>query len=70
MYSLMWIGPLLMAWWIDLLVRIIPVASSENNMVYMTPGTYSANRRAGSDALIIVWDSPQTQVLHNSILNQ
>ncbi len=39
-----------------------------NNMVYMTPGTYSASRRAGSDALIIVWDSPQTQVLHNTIL--
>ncbi|KAA3638283.1 MAG: hypothetical protein DWP95_12980 [Proteobacteria bacterium] len=39
-----------------------------NNMIYMSPGIYSPTRRANSDALIIVWDSPQTQVLHNSIL--
>jgi hypothetical protein len=39
-----------------------------NNMVFTSPGLYSANRRNGSDGLIIVWDSPQTQVLHNTIL--
>lgn len=39
-----------------------------NNMIYTTPGTYSNSRRANSDALIIVWDSPQTQVLHNTLL--
>ncbi len=40
-----------------------------NNMVYTTPGLYSPQRRSNSDGLIIVWDSPQTQVLHNSILS-
>jgi len=40
-----------------------------NNMIYTTPGTYSASRRANSDGLIIIWDSPQTQVLHNSLLS-
>ncbi len=40
-----------------------------NNMIYMTPGTYSATRRANSDGMIIIWDSPQTQVLHNSLLS-
>ena len=39
-----------------------------NNMIYMTPGTFSSGRRTNSDAIIIIWDSPQTQVLHNSIL--
>lgn len=39
-----------------------------NNMIYTTPGLYSASRRTNSDGMIIVWDSPQTQVLHNSIL--
>ncbi|MFC3194895.1 hypothetical protein ACFODZ_11650 [Marinicella sediminis] len=40
-----------------------------NNMVYSSPGLFSASRRNGSDGLIIVWDSPQTQVLHNTILS-
>ncbi len=40
-----------------------------NNMIYTSPGLYSNNRRTQSDALIIVWDSPQTQVLHNSVLS-
>lgn len=40
----------------------------KNNMIYTTPGIYSSTRRANSDAMIIIWDSPQTQVLHNSIL--
>jgi len=39
-----------------------------NNFVYMTPGLYSANRRAGSDGQIIVWDSPQSRVYHNTVL--
>lgn len=39
-----------------------------NNMVYMTPGLYSEARRAAADAPIIVWDSPNTKVIHNSIL--
>ena len=39
-----------------------------NNMVVMTPGLYSAERTAGSDAAIIVWNSPNTKVLNNSIL--
>ena len=37
-------------------------------MIYMTPGIYSSARRTNSDAMIIVWDSPQTLVLHNSVL--
>ena len=39
-----------------------------NNMIFTTPGLYTAARRANSDAMIIAWDSPQTRVLHNSIL--
>ena len=39
-----------------------------NNMIYTTPGIYSTSRRNNSDAMIIIWDSPQTKVFHNSIL--
>jgi hypothetical protein len=39
-----------------------------NNMIITTPGLYSANRRSDSDGMIIVWDSPQTKVLHNTVL--
>ncbi len=40
-----------------------------NNMIVQTPGLFSAARRANFDASIIVWGSPHTQVLHNTILN-
>ena len=40
-----------------------------NNMIYSTENLFSSQRRNNSDGLIIVWDSPQTQVLHNSILS-
>lgn len=39
-----------------------------NNFVYMAPGLYSASRKAGSDGTIIVNDSPNTKVYHNTIL--
>jgi len=39
-----------------------------NNMVFMSPGLYSKARRAYADAPIIVWDSPSTKVIHNSVL--
>lgn len=38
-----------------------------NNMVYMSANLYSSSRKASSDAPIIIWDSPTTQVLHNTI---
>jgi hypothetical protein len=39
-----------------------------NNFVYMAPGLFSAWRTANSDGQIIVWDSPQTAVLNNTVL--
>ena len=39
-----------------------------NNFVYMAPGLFSATRKLGSDGQIIVWDSPNTRVYHNTIL--
>jgi hypothetical protein len=39
-----------------------------NNFIYLEPGLMSASRKAGSDAQIIVWDSPSTKVYHNTIL--
>ncbi len=39
-----------------------------NNMVVMTPGLYSEARTSAADASILVWDSPGTKVLHNSLL--
>jgi len=39
-----------------------------NNMITMTPGLYSKARRHMADAPIIVWDSPLTKVLHNTVL--
>jgi len=39
-----------------------------NNFVYLTPGLMSANRKAGSDGLLIAWNSPGTQIDHNSVL--
>ncbi|MDY6919076.1 MAG: hypothetical protein SV765_02560 [Pseudomonadota bacterium] len=39
-----------------------------NNMIYYEPGLYSSQRTINSDAAIIVWDSPSTQVVHNSIV--
>jgi methionine-rich copper-binding protein CopC len=40
----------------------------ENNFVYQAPGLFSPTRAAASDGQIIVWDSPNTQVLFNTIL--
>lgn len=39
-----------------------------NNFIYLKPGLMSANRKAGSDGTIIVWDSPNTKIFHNTIL--
>ncbi|MCI0748807.1 MAG: hypothetical protein L0Y58_25655 [Verrucomicrobia subdivision 3 bacterium] len=39
-----------------------------NNFVYLAPGLMSAGRRAGSDGLLIAWNSPGTQIDHNSLL--
>jgi hypothetical protein len=39
-----------------------------NNFIYLAPGLMSAARKADSDAQIIVWDSPATKVLHNTVL--
>jgi hypothetical protein len=39
-----------------------------NNMITYTPGLMSPTRRAGSDGAIIVYDSPNTKVYHNTIL--
>lgn len=41
-----------------------------NNMIYMRSGLYSSYRREGSDAAILVWSSPCTQVLHNTVITQ
>src|SRR5437879_2617893 len=39
-----------------------------NNFVYLTPGLLSASRKAGSDASLIAWNSPGTQIDHNTVL--
>ncbi|HTL57194.1 MAG TPA: hypothetical protein VL361_16040, partial [Candidatus Limnocylindrales bacterium] len=39
-----------------------------NNFVCLTPGLMSASRKASSDGAIIAWNSPGTQVDHNSVL--
>src|SRR5262245_14772403 len=39
-----------------------------NNFVCLTPGLMSAARKAGSDGSIIAWNSPGTQIDHNSVL--
>ncbi len=39
-----------------------------NNFVYQRPGLFSSTRRSKSDGLIIVWDSPNSQVIHNTLL--
>ncbi len=39
-----------------------------NNFVCLAPGLMSASRKAGSDGSIIAWNSPGTQIDHNSIL--
>jgi len=40
-----------------------------NNMIVMTPGLYSAARRSRSDGSILVWESANTEVYHNTIIN-
>jgi len=39
-----------------------------NNFVCLTPGFMSASRKAGSDGLLIAWNSPGTQIDHNTVL--
>lgn len=39
-----------------------------NNFVTLAPGLMSASRRAGSDGALIAWNSPGTQIDHNSVL--
>jgi hypothetical protein len=39
-----------------------------NNFIYQAPGLFSASRAAASDGQILLWDSPSSQVLFNSIL--
>jgi len=39
-----------------------------NNFVYLEPGLMSAGRKAGSDGSIIAWNSPGTQIDHNTVL--
>ena len=39
-----------------------------NNFVYLAPGFLSAARKTSSDGSIIVWNSPGTQVDHNTLL--
>src|SRR2546425_8451420 len=39
-----------------------------NNFVCLTSGLMSASRKAGSDGSIIAWNSPGTQIDHNSVL--
>ena len=39
-----------------------------NNLVVMSPGLYSMTRRWKADAAILVWDSPGTVVLHNTVV--
>lgn len=40
-----------------------------NNMIYYAPGLFSANRKYDSDGAIIVWNSPSSAVVHNTILS-
>ncbi len=41
-----------------------------NNMIVMSSGLYSNSRAESADAAIIVWDSPNTKVVHNTIITQ
>ena len=41
-----------------------------NNMIVMQPNLYSSSRKASSDAAILVWSSPDTWVLHNTIFTR
>src|SRR5207302_4536622 len=36
--------------------------------VYLAPGLLSASRKAGSDGSLIAWNSPGTQIDHNTVL--
>ena len=40
----------------------------KNNVVYTDPNLFSAARKANSDGLVIIWDSPLTKVYHNTII--
>jgi hypothetical protein len=39
-----------------------------NNFVYLVPGLMSASRTASSDGSLIAWNSPGTQIDHNTVL--
>lgn len=40
-----------------------------NNMILMRKGLYSQQRKDSADAPIIIWNSPSTLVLHNTVLS-
>jgi hypothetical protein len=42
--------------------------SVRNNFVYLAPGLMSPGRTANSDGSLIAWNSPGTQIDHNSLL--
>jgi hypothetical protein len=39
-----------------------------NNFIYLSPGLMSAGRKSSSDGSLIAWNSPGTQIDHNSVL--
>ena len=39
-----------------------------NNFIYLEPGFFSAARRASADGAIVVWNSPGTEVDHNTVI--
>jgi len=39
-----------------------------HNFIYLQPSLMSVSRKASSDGAIIVWDSPNTKVYHNTII--
>ncbi|MEE9319030.1 MAG: hypothetical protein V3U76_01160 [Granulosicoccus sp.] len=41
-----------------------------NNMISMDADFFSPERKAAADAMIIVWSSPYTKIIHNTILTQ
>jgi|GEM_PF-947586 len=40
----------------------------QNNVVYITPGLFSAARKADADGQILAWSAPGTVIAHNTIL--
>ncbi len=42
--------------------------SMRNNFVCLTPGLFSARRKASADGTLIAWNSPGTEIDHNTVL--